>query len=140
MTDGLARYIGTWELLPELSLYAAGTPPASGTYEISREASGALTLRVTWRMPDDTSDRSTIFGGPADGSPVALPTAPAGADAFTLTHVNQDTLDSAGLRAGETIAYARRVVSADGSLLAVLQEVVKPDGQKIRNFQVYRRA
>lgn len=135
----MARYLGTWELLPELSLYAAGTPPTAGTYVISRDPSG-LTLHITWRLPDDTTERSTQFGGPADSSPVPLPTTPGGADALTLTHVNDDTLDSAGLRSGETIAYARRVVSADGSLLAVVQEFTTPDGNKLRNFQVYRRA
>lgn len=49
------------------------------------------------------------------------------------------TLDSAALRGGETIAYARRVASADGSLLAVVQEGARPQGGRFRNFQVYRR-
>jgi hypothetical protein len=136
-----AEYLGTWELLSELSLYAVGTPPTSGSYVIARDPSGDITLHVSWRMPGDSADRTTRFGGPADGSAVSMTGAPPGGpDAFTLTHVDRRTLDSAALHAGRTVAFARRVVSADGSLLAVVQEVTTPDGRHARNFQVYRRA
>ena len=68
MSETGARYVGSWDLVPELSLYAAGSPPASGRYEITSDAHSArLHLRVTWRMPGDADDRTTEFGGVADG-------------------------------------------------------------------------
>ncbi len=39
----------------------------------------------------------------------------------------------------EMVSYARRVASADGTLLAVVQEGPQPNGGRFRNFQVYRR-
>ncbi|HRQ79268.1 MAG TPA: hypothetical protein PLY94_11785 [Gemmatimonadaceae bacterium] len=133
-------YIGEWELLPELSLYASGIPPALGRYSIAQLGEGQLALEVRWRMPGDSEDRSTKFGGVADGSQAALPPSGSGPDAFSLTHVNESTLDSAAFRAGTRIAYARRVVSADGALLAVVQEHIDATGTPVRNFQLYRRA
>lgn len=133
-------YIGEWELIPELSLYASGIPPARGRYIIAQVGAGQLALEVRWRMPGDIEDRSTKFGGVADGSHVALSPSASGADAFSLTHVDQSTLDSAAFRAGTRLAYARRVVSADGALLAVVQEHIDATGAPVRNFQLYRRA
>ena len=60
--------------------------------------------------------------------PVANTGSGAGPDSFTLTRVDASTLDSAALRNGAVVAYARRVVSADGSLLAVVQEGPHPEG------------
>ncbi len=133
-------YIGEWELIPELSLYASGLPPAAGRYTIARADDGQLALEVIWRMPGDTADRSTRFGGTADGSRVALPASELGPDAYSLTHVDEGTLDSAAYRGTTRLAYARRVVSADRTLLAVVQETLAHDGTPLRNFQLYRRA
>jgi hypothetical protein len=137
------RFLGTWELVPELSLYEAGTPPASGRYTIAEPAPGVLTLHVRWQAEPDGPVRETSFGGPADGMPQALP-APAAApadspDALTLTRVDAHTLDSAALARGVVIASARRVASRDGSLLAVVQEQADATGRRTRNFQLYRR-
>lgn len=140
--DPTDRYLGTWHLVPELSLYEVGPLPASGTYVLSA-ADGGVRAEVRWTMVADGPEQSTAFGGPADGSPVPLPgggAAGAGPDAFSLTRVDARTLDSAALREGVVVAYARRVASADGSLLAVVQEGPRPDGGRFRNFQVYRRA
>jgi hypothetical protein len=134
------NYIGEWILIPELSLYASGSPPIAGRYAIVRDDDGRLAVDVTWRMPKDAADRQTRFGGVPDGSLVALPVSDAGPDSFALTHVADDTLDSAAFRADQRVAYARRVVSADSTLLAVVQEIIGADGTPVRNFQVYRRA
>lgn len=120
-------------------MYAAGTPPLAGTYSIARDSSSTLALSITWRMPGDSDERSTRFGGPWDGSRVATHGPASGPDAFTLTHVDDGTLDSAAFRGAETIAFARRAVSSDGSLMAVVQELPGPHGARARNFQVYRR-
>lgn len=133
-------YIGEWELIPELSLYASGVPPVAGRYTIARVDHQQLALDVVWRMPEDSADKSTRFGGIADGTRVTLPASERGPDAYSLTHVDEGTLDSAAYRGTVRLAYARRVVSADGTLLAVVQEALTPDGTPARNFQVYRRA
>lgn len=137
------QYLGTWELVPELSLYEATAPPASGQYTIAESAPGVLTLHVRWQAAPDDPVREVTFGGQADGTPhplPALPDAPAhGPDAHTLTRVDAHTLDSTALADGVAIASARRVASKDGSLLAVVQEQTDTTGRRTRNFQVYRR-
>ncbi|HET6681537.1 MAG TPA: hypothetical protein VFG84_10090 [Gemmatimonadaceae bacterium] len=57
-----------------------------------------------------------------------------------MAHLADDTLDSAAFRVDHRVAYARRVVSADSTLLAVVQEIIGADGTPVRNFQGYRRA
>jgi hypothetical protein len=132
------RYLGVLELLPELSLYAYGPLPISGIYRIEASAQG-IRFRITWKMQADGPEQATEFGGPADGVRQPLPQGGAGPDSFTITRVDAATLDSAAWRGDQVIAYARRAVSADGSLMAVVQEGMLPDGQRFRNFQVYRR-
>ena len=131
------RYLGAWDLVPELSLYELGEPPASGHYTIELRDDGALMLRVKWQQAPGDSPRETAFGGRADGSPQHLPGV---SNSFSLTRVDAYTLDSAALSDGRVVAYARRVASRDGALLSVVQEQVAPDGKRTRNFQVYRRA
>ncbi len=137
--NSIAAYLGTWTLLPELSLYSVGTPPSAGAYVIEQETTGTLSLRVRWQMPGDNTEHTVQFGAPPDGTRVPVEGATTGPDALTLTHIDAHTLDSTALRGSVQVAYARRVVSADGSLLAVVQETGQSDGARLRNFQVYRR-
>lgn len=133
-------YVGQWQLIPELSLYAVGPPPLSGTYQIVRQGD-AVQVQLRWTMVPEGPEQTTAFGGPIDGTPQAIADAAngVGPDSFTVTRVDPSTLDSAALRNGAVVAYARRVVSADGHLLAVVQEGPHPDGGRVRNFQLYRR-
>jgi hypothetical protein len=131
-------FLGRWELVPELSLYELGTQPEGGTYTIASR-DHVVEVRIRWRMPGEEQDRETSFSAPADGTPQSL-AAPGGPDAFTLTRVDRRTLDSAAFREGRAMAYARRVASTDGDLLAVVQEGWSADGARFRNFQVYRRS
>lgn len=135
-------YVGHWELIPELSLYQAGTPPARGAYSIDRAEDGSLTLRVSWRASTDAEPQSVAFGGFPDGSPqpIAATHGAAAPDSFSLTHVDDFTLDSAAMAGSRVVAYARRVASADGTLLVAVQEMDSEAGSRVRNFQVYRRA
>ncbi|GAB4160874.1 MAG: hypothetical protein Fur005_17800 [Roseiflexaceae bacterium] len=132
------RYLGVWVLLPELSLYAHGPQPTHGIYQIMA-SEARVQLRIVWQMQADGPEQSTGFGGPADGTRQPLPQGGAGPDSFSITRVDAATLDSAAWRGDQMVAYARRVVSADGSLMSVVQEGLLPDGQRFRNFQVYRR-
>jgi hypothetical protein len=135
-------YLGTWVLVPELSIYEHGPLPASATYVIEPNGAG-VRVRLRWAMAPGGPEQSVVYGGPTDGSPQALPPAgdaPAGApDALTLTRVDAHTLDSEALREGVVVAYGRRVADHTGQLLAVMQEARRPDGGRVRSFQVYRR-
>ncbi|HEX2190074.1 MAG TPA: hypothetical protein VHG51_14300, partial [Longimicrobiaceae bacterium] len=133
-------FLGIWELVPELSLYDSGPVPACCTYEIgSRD--GLVEVRVRWRMRADGPEQVTAFAAPGDGTPRELPQSGSqGPDAFSITRVDERTLNSAALRGGEVLAHARRVASLDGTLLAIVQEGARPEGGRFRNFQVYRRA
>ena len=135
MTD---LFIGTWRLVPELSLYTTGMVPVEGTYDIAVTGRDAIDIRICWRMEPDDRDNTIHFGGTVDGTHHRLPDVGSGPNAFTLTRVDERTLDSAALRGDEVLAYARRVVSHDGQLMAVVQET-HVAGEKLRNFQVYRR-
>lgn len=132
-------YLGTWELVPELSLYDFGPLPASCTYHIEARDPG-VHVRMQWQLAREGPESHMEFGGPADGTRRDF----LGADgapsvAFSLTRVDARTLDSRAFRGDEEIAYARRVASEDGELLAIVQEGHRPDGGRFRNFQVYRR-
>ncbi len=135
-------FYGSWELVPELSLYDHGEAPAGGRYEIAPGDEGGVEVSIRWTMEEGGTEHATTFGGPTDGKPVVLARAGEsgpGPDSFSITRVDERTLDSEALRKGATVAYARRVASIDGELLAVVQEGPRPDGSRFRNFQVYRR-
>ena len=134
-------FLGSWELVPELSLYEQGATPASGRYEIASGGAGGVEVSICWTMEEGGTEHATSFEGRTDGQPVPLPGGGSGAgpDAFALTRVDSRTLDSAALRQGTVVAFARRVASLDGQLLAVVQEAARPDGTRSRNFQLYRR-
>lgn len=134
-------YLGDWQLIPELCLYEFGSAPVSGAYRIASEGE-KYRITIEWRMDAESEPQNTGFAAPADGSVQPLPAAASasGPDSFSLIRVDGRTLDSAAYRDGERVAYARRVASADGELLAVMQEALDPEGVRYRNFQVYRRA
>ena len=131
-------FIGSWDLIPELSLYAVGDPPASGTYELRQEGSWIHVL-VSWTTTPMGAESRLAYGGPLDGTPQPLPVRAGAPDSMTLTRIDARTLDSAALRGTDLVAWARRRVSNDGTLLSVVQEARQPHGQIARNFQVYRR-
>lgn len=133
MRDG---FLGTWELIPELSLYQQGPCPVWAEYEI-QERDGNLHLRVAWEM-EDGGRSETAFGGPPDGSLRSIE-AP-GVTGLRIERRDPHTLDSCAESDGEVVAWARRVASRDARLLAVVQEGRAGDGARFRNFQVYRRA
>ena len=129
------RYLGTWELVPELSLYQSGEPPRSGRYALESEGD-ALAVHIDW-VDAQGEPGEASYGGPTDGSEIELD-AP-GAPRLTLQRVDDATLDSAVFVDGEQIAWARRRASTDGSLLSVVQSGTDAEGTAFRNFQVYRR-
>lgn len=134
------RYYGTWDLIPELSLYEFGPVPASGTYTIEPAEVG-VRIRMSWTLTPDGPESHTEFAGTTDGSTQILDSGKAAGSpvTFSLTRLDSRTLESRAFRGEEEFAFARRVVSHEGDLLAIVQEGRHRDGTRFRNFQVYRR-
>ena len=126
---------GAWELIPELSFYQEGEPPKKCVYEISVVSDNA-SFKLNWLQNDD-QEISMSFGGVADSLPRDIESPPGAQASYTI--VDNSTLDSTMYMNGSEMAYARRVVSSDGSLMSVLQSNSTPDGQRIRITQVYKR-
>ena len=81
---------------------------------------------------------SSSIGGPLDGE---LHPAPRPEGAMTAyTRVSSRILESTLVVDDAVVAVARRQVSEDGQLMAVLQQNLSPDGDEVRITQVYRRA
>lgn len=135
MTNDNAKYAGRWILIPELCLYEENQPPRSGVYHIA-VAADRVHIALAWETMEGTSHKID-FGGPIDGSLQPTGTTPVTHSSFH--HIDELTLDSSAYSGDTRIAYARRRVSADGTLLVTVQENRRPDGSTFRNFQVYRR-
>lgn len=129
------RFLGRWLLVPELSLYEYGPVPASGECTIARDGR-LLAISSSLALANGASVNES-FSGREDGS--WQPHDGPGAEAYTVNRIDANTLDSAAFRAGASIGYSRRVASDDGMLLVVVQDGARDNGDKFRNFQVYRR-
>ncbi len=125
--------LGIWVLVADLSHYSSGDPPESGMYQISA-AEGEIRFTVDWVKGG--TPFSITFAAPDDGSD-ARSTFP-GIDRFWLQQGPGWLATFAGFE-GRVVATAMRRVSADGSLMSVLQENADGQGGIVRMFQVYRR-
>ncbi len=133
-SNDMHAFAGRWELIPELSFYEQGEPPESGTYTIDVDGE-TVSFTIEWSI--DGADQSIAFGGPLDGECHAVPE-PDGAE-VSYTRVDASVLESTLVVGGKRLAFARRQVSSDRTLMAVLQENTVADGGKVRITQVYRR-
>ena len=130
------RFLGRWLLVPELSLHEYGPVPTGGEYRIEQEDRLIrITARWSWANGSTFDEQ---FVGKDDGS--WQPHDGPGAEAYTINRIDANTLDSAAFRAGASIGYSHRVASHDGTLLVVVQDGARENGDKFRNFQLYRRA
>jgi hypothetical protein len=127
-------FLGLWVLVPELSHHSSGAPPESGLYRIAM-AEGEARFTVDWVK--DGTPFSVTFAAPLDGTP-ARTTFP-GIDRFWLETAPGELVTVAE-GGGAVVARAVRRVSADGTLLSVLQENADGAGGWVRILQVYRRA
>lgn len=130
----VAAYLGTWELIPELSHYQTGGPPDRGTYRID-DQNGLLRFTIDWATGGKTTSISYV--GHADGSPVPNPHP--GVDEASVRHEDDYTLSGRAITGGVEIARAMRRVSRDRALMTVLQENADGKGGFARIVQVYRR-
>lgn len=129
-----AKYLGDWELIPELCIYQANEPPAAGRYSIQYSAE-RIEIEIWWQ--DQSQNPFEMkFGGLPDGEKHSYD-AP-GVTHVQYEHVNENTLDSTAYQGNEVVLYARRVASNDGSVLVVNQTISGENG-KATNTQIYRR-
>lgn len=130
----MPAYLGTWQLIPELSHYDQGGPPDQGIYRIE-DRDGVLHFTIDWTVGGQ--HHSVSYIGHADGRPVPNPHP--GVDASSVRHEDDLTLSGRAEAGGIEIARAMRRVSRDGQLMSVLQENADGKGGFARILQVYRR-
>jgi hypothetical protein len=127
-------FLGTWVLDPAQSRYQFGQPPKSGSYKISARGNRYHT-DIQWT---DQTDRAFEASYDAVPDGVEHPYEnPAVADAVSMTRINAYTLDSASVKDGQRIAYARRVLSEDGQIMTITQSGVNTQGDSYVNLAVY---
>lgn len=133
------RFLGRWELIPELSIFQTGTPAVSGLCTI--ELHGRMChVAIAWRELGAEGDQTVGFASPIDGEIQRTPAyRPGFPDGFSLIRVDEGTLDSHAYIGDEVVMYSRRAASADGQLLSTVHEQNLPGQPHSRNFQVYRR-
>lgn len=137
MAPELDLFLGTWDLVPEVSVYDDGVPPEEATYELTQDGAEVRVV-MSWRPAGSSNHRATEFAGVADG--VVHPvTGVAGVTGLSLTRSDARTLDSTALDGDTVVSSARRVASADGSLLVVVQRAHRTDGGSLQTVQLYRR-
>ncbi|MBF9035411.1 hypothetical protein HKCCE2091_14285 [Rhodobacterales bacterium HKCCE2091] len=132
----MTRWLGVWDLVPELCHYDIGQPPVSGRYAIDRDGA-QIRFTIDWTDADGQSFH-TGFAAPADGTMVESD-AP-GVESFSVTAESDRVLSSEARMAGNRSQIATRRVSADGTTMSVLMRLPTPDGGENSVFQVYRRA
>lgn len=132
---GERSYEGAWDLVPELCFYEVGNAPERARYEIIVR-NNEVHFTISWLQ--NGREDSLAFGGPIDGR--LRPSDGPPDSRVSYTHINAQTLDSSVVVDNVEVAYARRRVSDDGSLMAVLQVNKAPDGSSVRLTQLYRRS
>lgn len=119
-------FLGSWELVPDLSRYEVGSPPKSATYHLEAEGDG-IRFTIDWVGADDKPQHLVFtlrFEDTGD---------------FGMSLVDARTLDTVVRRDGQVTAHARRVLDEEGRTLTVTQSGHSPDGRAFTNLSVYRR-
>lgn len=129
-----APFLGDWKLDPARSNYQSGQPPQSGLYRIEPEDNG-LKITMDWVDAAGKSYQMSYFGI-VDGKDYPYHDNPA-VDAFSMTLVDSNRLDSAAKKDGRVVAHASRVLSADGQSMTVTQSGTDAAGQTYRNISIY---
>lgn len=131
----LNDFLGSWQLVPERSVYSAGVPPKSATYQIQGDAQ-ELTFTIDWI---DQSDKPfhVAYTGVADGKRHKTAIAPT-VDEMQTT-IEGNNLQTLSYQGGKLTAIADRKLAADGQELEVLQRYLRPDGGELTILQFYTR-
>jgi hypothetical protein len=130
-------FLGHWILDPASCRYEQGEPPRSGSYRID-EDEGRLVFTIDWVDAEGEAQQISFSGRP-DGEPEPF----AGgdlADALAVTAVSPRELTSSAFYRGVERMTAQRQLDATGAAMRVVQLVRLPDGTKLLNTSIYRRA
>lgn len=129
------EFLGNWQLVPERSVYSAGGPPKSATYEISGDQQ-SLVFTIDWI---DQSDKSfhVVYSCVADGARHPTDISPAVDEMQTA--IIDNNLQTLSYKDGAVTAIADRKLAADGQALEVLQRYLRPDGSELSILQFYTR-
>lgn len=129
-------FIGVWHLVPDACKYERGVPPRQGTYRIEAEGDSLL-FTADW-MSEDGAANTVSYRSIPDGQPHPFEN-PLVADALLTTVTDLPSLDTATLKNGAVIAFARRELSEEGAFLIVSQSFVTPEGGSLTNVSRYRK-
>lgn len=130
------EFLGNWQLVPERSVYSAGGPPKSATYEISGDQQ-ALVFTIDWIDQNDKSFH-VVYSCVADGARHPTDIAPAVDEMQTA--IIDNNLQTLSYKDGAVTAIADRKLAADGQALEVLQRYLRPDGSELSILQFYTRS
>lgn len=129
-------FFGVWTLNREQSQYQLGQPPLHGLYTIEPDGD-ALKVTMAWTAADGQSHEQVYYGVP-DGKNYPYTDNPA-VDTIVMTLVDAHTLDTAALKDGKAISYARRLLSEDGQTMTVTMSGVLPQGGEYTNIAIYEK-
>ncbi|MFN8441320.1 MAG: hypothetical protein U0175_11145 [Caldilineaceae bacterium] len=129
----LDNFIGTWQLIPERSIYSAGGPPKSATYQISGNQA-ELTFTIQWIDQNDKPFHVSYRCVP-DGARHSDPSTP------TVDQIQTELIDhnlqTLSYKDDKLVAIADRKLSADSNELEVTQKYLRPDGGELNILQFY---
>ncbi len=129
------KFLGEWDLVPELCQYQDGHPPKKGHYKIDLEGK-EVAFDLNWTDEHDKAHHVT-YGGPVDGQPQPLN---GGKMEVSFTRIDELRLDSSTFSNGLEASYVHRKASEDGALMIVVTTSNHANGEATQNIQIYRRA
>lgn len=129
-------FFGIWHFDLAESDYQFGTPPRSGSYTIE-PAAGALSVTMEWETQDGRAFRQT-YSGLLDGQSYPIEDTP-GVHAFSMTLIDERTLETAASKDGHVINLARRILSEDGQVMLITITGITPGNTPYTNTSIYRK-
>jgi hypothetical protein len=136
MLDATRGFFGAWKLNREKSVYQLGEPPKIGDYLIEPEGE-KLKVTMHWVTVDDKEFNQVYYSIP-DGVEYPYTDGP-GVDAVSMTLTAPNTLDSAAIKDGKVINFARRILSDDGKTLKITMSGITPQGTEYSNLAIYEK-
>lgn len=130
-------FVGTWILIPESCRFEQGDPPRSGRYRIE-EHEGRAVFTIEWTAADGTFDRVELTGVP-DGEPRPFAGGQA-IDALAIEVASDRDLRTRGFWQGQELMVAQYQLDDTRSAMRVIQLLRFPDGSRMTNVSVYRKA
>jgi hypothetical protein len=118
------------------SKFSPGPPPQSAI--VTFEESGNGVKRSGEAVNADRNKASFEYTAQYDGKDYPVTGNP-NVDTVSLKRVNDRTVEATLNKDGNVVTNARRVVSADGKTLTPTITGTNPQGQKVKNVQVFEK-